>query len=138
MTRTVSAVTGACLVVRRNLYQQLRGLDEIKLAVDFNDVDFCLRLQEQGFRNIWTPFALLYHKESASRGKTRSYEQEKRFREEVKYMLTRWGKLLDNDPYWNPNLGLVGTDWALANPPRGRRPWEDAQKDSPPSLAVRL
>ncbi|GEB36228.1 hypothetical protein GLI01_02630 [Gluconacetobacter liquefaciens] len=134
MTRTVSAVTGACLVVRRDLYQQFEGLDEIKLAVDFNDVDFCLRLQEQGFRNIWTPFAILYHKESASRGKTRNYEQEKRFGEEVKYMLARWGTLLDNDPYWNPNLSLVGTDLALANPPRGRRPWEDAQKDSLPRL----
>jgi GT2 family glycosyltransferase/glycosyltransferase involved in cell wall biosynthesis len=123
LTRSVSAVTGACLVVRRALYRDLQGLDEANLAVDFNDVDFCLRLQEKGYRNLWTPFAALYHKESVSRGRSRSAGQEERFRKEVAYMRERWGALLDNDPWWNPNLSLATNVFALADSPRGERPW---------------
>lgn len=127
ITRSVSAVTGACLVVRKKLYQEIQGFDEKHLAIDFNDVDFCLRLREQKLRNVWTPFAVLYHKESVSRGRIRSYEQEDRFRREAQYMRARWGSLLDDDPYWNPNLNLKTVDFMLANPPRSRKPWDSAE-----------
>lgn len=120
VTRSVSAVTAACLAVRRSLYQEVGGLDEEGLKVAFNDVDFCLRLRERGYRNLWTPFALLYHKESASRGSDQRGEKAKRFEGEVAIMRARWGAALDDDPYWNPNLSLR-TGWPdLAEPPRPR------------------
>ncbi|MBR0679526.1 glycosyltransferase family 2 protein [Roseomonas eburnea] len=118
VTRTVSAVTGACLAVRRALYEEVGGLDEEDLKVAYNDVDFCLRLRARGYRNLWTPFALLYHKESASRGDDQRGAKAARFRSETAVMRARWGEALDQDPCWNPNLSLL-TGWPdLAEPPR--------------------
>lgn len=117
VAQQVSAVTGACLVVRRNVYAQVDGLDE-DLQVAFNDVDFCLRLREAGYRNIWTPFAELYHHESASRGADDTPEKSARFRKEVELMETRWADLLYRDPAYNPNLTLFDTDFGFAFPPR--------------------
>lgn len=121
VVRSVSAVTGACLAVRRTLYEEVGGLDEDSLKVAFNDVDFCLRLRARGYRNLWTPFALLYHKESASRGTDHDGANAERLRQERSVLRERWGESLDNDPYWNPNLSL-STGWRdLAEPPRGPR-----------------
>jgi len=118
VTRSVSATTAACLAVRRSLYEEVGGFDEEQLKVAFNDVDFCLKLRARGYRNLWTPFALLYHKESASRGSDEKGRRAKDFQNEVKTMRDRWGGALDSDPYWNPNLSL-GTGWPdLAEPPR--------------------
>ena len=117
VAQSVSAVTGACLLVRRELYQQVGGLDE-RLAVAFNDVDLCLRLREAGYRNIWTPFAELYHHESASRGSEDTDAKKKRFMGEVEFMMQRWGPLLTTDPAYNPNLSLRSLSCALAIPPR--------------------
>ncbi len=85
----LSAVTGACMLVRRSVFEQVGGLDE-QLQVAFNDIDFCLRLREAGYRNVWTPFAELYHHESASRGTDASPEKAKRFQGEVMHMRARW------------------------------------------------
>lgn len=122
VAQNVSAVTGACLVVRREVYRQLGGLDEHNLAVAFNDVDFCLRAREAGYRNVWTPFAELYHHESASRGKEDTPEKAERFRSEAEYMKRRWsrGNLLMDDPAYNPNLSLMSANSELAFPPRRR------------------
>ncbi|NJO47850.1 MAG: tetratricopeptide repeat protein [Oscillatoriales cyanobacterium RM2_1_1] len=92
-----SAVTGACLMCRREVYEQVGGLDET-LAVAFNDVDFCLKLIKQGYRNICLPYAVLYHYESKSRGYEDTPEKEARFKQESKLMKQRWGELLKNDP----------------------------------------
>jgi O-antigen biosynthesis protein len=119
--RTVSAVTAACLAVRRSVYDEVGGLNETDLTVAFNDVDFCLRLQVAGYRNLWTPFAELYHKESASRGSDITGPRARRMEKEVAWMRQRWGKLLDNDPFWNPNLSLVDGRPGLARQPRDRR-----------------
>ncbi|MDD2919833.1 glycosyltransferase family 2 protein [Rhodoferax sp.] len=113
-----SAVTAACLVIRKAIYQEVGGLNETDLAVAFNDVDFCLRVREAGYRNVWTPFAELYHHESASRGHEDTPEKQARFNSEVQYMKQRWGELLLTDPAYNPNLTLIGTDFSLAWPPR--------------------
>jgi glycosyltransferase involved in cell wall biosynthesis len=102
----VSAVTAACLLVRRKVYEQVGGLDDGNLPVAFNDVDFCLRVREAGFRNIFTPFAELYHHESVSRGAEDTPEKKKRFKKEVDYMRQRWGAALTRDPYYSPNLTL--------------------------------
>jgi GT2 family glycosyltransferase len=121
LVRNVTAVTGACLMVRREAYLAVGGLDEVSLPVAFNDIDFCLKLVEKGYRNLWTPYAELYHLESASRGPDESSEKAARFRQEVATMRQRWGHVLEYDPYWNRNLSLDATDVALAFPPREGR-----------------
>lgn len=101
-----SAVTAAALVVRKELYDAVGGFDEENLTVAFNDVDFCLKLQAAGHRNVFTPFAELYHHESVSRGSDTDPEKAKRFRGEVSYMQERWAEQIKHDPFYNPNLSL--------------------------------
>ena len=116
--QSFSAVTAACLIIRKEIYVEVGGLNEIDLQVAFNDVDFCLRVQEAGYRNVWTPYAQLYHHESATRGYEDTPEKQDRFAKEVQYMKQRWGDLLLNDPAYNPNLTLETGDFSLAWPPR--------------------
>ena len=108
----LSAVTGACLMVRRKLFDAVGGLDE-QLAVAFNDVDFCLRLKAAGYRNIWTPFAELIHHESASRGLDNNPEKIARFRKEKNFMYMRWGKTIEQDPFYSPNLSATAADYSI-------------------------
>jgi glycosyltransferase involved in cell wall biosynthesis len=117
VAQSLSAVTGACLVVERKKFEQVGGLDE-GLAVAFNDIDLCLRLREAGYRNVWTPFAELYHHESASRGHEDTPEKRTRFEGEVESMRKRWDESLRQDPAYNPNLSLESGLFALACPPR--------------------
>lgn len=116
VAQNLSAVTGACLLVRRKLFEEAGGLDE-RFPVEFNDIDFCLRLLEHGYRNVWTPFAELYHHESASRTVAGAVAVRARYTE-VALMLERWGDLLRDDPAYNPNLSLQDLDCGLAFPPR--------------------
>jgi GT2 family glycosyltransferase len=118
LTRTTSALTGACLAVRRAIYNEVCGLDAQDLPVAFGDVDLCLRIQEHGYRNIWTPAAELYHLESASRGLDSKGKNAERFRRETAVMLRRWDGILQFDPCWNPNLSLDSTHGVPAWPPR--------------------
>ncbi|MDA7417781.1 glycosyltransferase family 2 protein [Xenophilus arseniciresistens] len=117
-----SAVTAACLVVRKALYDQVGGLDEDVFAVAYNDVDFCLRLREAGYRNIWTPYAELIHHESATRGTDVKAQPSERFERERTAMFARWQSLIDHDPAYNPNLRLDAEDMGLAWPPRRPAP----------------
>ena len=115
-TQNVSAVTGACLMVKKSLYQQVGGLDET-FAVSLNDVDFCLRLREAGKLNIFTPFAELYHYESVSRGTDTQGENAARYEEESGRFKARWKLLLEQgDPYFNPNFTLERSDYSLKLP----------------------
>ena len=123
LTREVSAVTGACLVMRKEVYQAVDGLDAEHLPVSFNDVDLCLRIRSLGLRVIWTPFAELYHLESASRGYDRTSEQIARANKEADYMRHRWGPVLDNDPFYNPVFDRVDHMFRLAMPPRREKRW---------------
>jgi O-antigen biosynthesis protein len=113
-----SAVTAACLVVRKAVFEQVGGLNEKELKVAFNDVDFCLRVSEAGYRNVWTPYADLYHHESVSRGADDSADKRARFASEVAYMRQRWASVIAADPAYNPNLTLDREDFGLAWPPR--------------------
>jgi GT2 family glycosyltransferase len=106
-------VTAACLLVRKEVYKEVGGLDETNLTVAFNDVDFCLRVGEAGYRNLWTPYAELYHHESISRGAEDSPEKLKRFGSEIDYMRSRWGHLLDADPYYSQNLTKDREDFSI-------------------------
>ena len=108
-----SAVTGACLVVRKKLFEELGGLDEENLKVAFNDVDFCLKVQKLGYRNLWTPYAELYHHESKSRGAEDTPQKIARFNKEVDYMKITWQDSLLNDRYYNQNLTLKHEDFSL-------------------------
>jgi GT2 family glycosyltransferase len=114
-----SAVTGACLVVQRRIFLEAGGLDET-LAVTGNDVDFCLRLQAAGYRNIWTPYAEMIHHESVSRGDDDTPEKHTRASMEQRVMKDRWGDLLQADPAYSLNLTLTDTNFSLAWPPRTR------------------
>ena len=125
LTREVSAVTGACLALRREVWEAVGGMDETNLPVAYNDVDLCLRIRAKGFRIIWTPFAELYHLESASRGREETPEQRARADREARYMRDRWGPLLDDDPFYNPNFDRSSHLFALARPPP-LRPWRVA------------
>ncbi len=118
LTQEMSAVTAACVMVKKSTYDEIGGFNEIDLAIAFNDIDFCIRLKMAGYRNVWTPFAEFYHYESASRGEEDSEEKKARFNKEVDYMNDKWETLLKNDPAYNPNLALYGEDFSLAWPPR--------------------
>jgi glycosyltransferase involved in cell wall biosynthesis/2-polyprenyl-3-methyl-5-hydroxy-6-metoxy-1,4-benzoquinol methylase len=124
MVHEVSVVTAACLAIKKSIYEQVSGLDEKNLAVAFNDVDFCLRLVAAGYRNLYTPYAELFHYESYSRGSDDSPEKRARFEKEVQFMLTRWKDVLEHDPAYNQNLSLTSESFALAWPPRARKPWK--------------
>ncbi len=123
LAQELSAVTAACLVTRRELFEALGGLDEANLAVAFNDVDYCLRVREAGWRVQWTPYAELYHLESVSRGKDDSPEKQARAAAEAAYMRRRWAKVLEHDPFYNPNLNYRRPDFTLGHAPRVERPW---------------
>ncbi len=123
LDQNFSAVTAACLVVRKELYEAVGGLNETDLAVAYNDVDFCLKLRQLGLRNVWTPFAELYHHESATRGYETTPEKKARFAQETAYMLRTWPEAIRNDPAYNPNLTLDRADFGLAFPPRKELPW---------------
>ena len=131
LTQNVSAVTAACLVVRRALFEEVGGLEETHVAVAFNDVDLCLRLGEKGLRNVWTPWAELYHHESASRGTDKGPVKGTRFSREMAYMGRTWRAALEHDPAYNPNLALDREDFSLAFPPRAVKPWLPAEVARP-------
>jgi O-antigen biosynthesis protein len=117
LTQEMSAVTAACLLVRRDVFNEVLGFDE-KLRVAFNDVDFCLRIKKAGYRNLWTPYAELYHHESASRGYEDTPEKIERFQSEIDLMRERWSLLLSRDPAYNVNLPLMNDGSTFAFPPR--------------------
>ena len=127
LTQNFSAVTAACMLVRRATYVEVGGFDE-KFAVAFNDVDFCLRVRERGLRNLWTPFATVIHHESKSRGRENTLPKWLRFRGEMARLKARWGKALLEDPAYNPNLTLDANNVSLAWPPRVRRPWVERER----------
>jgi len=120
VTQDLSAVTGACQLMRRSLFEQLGGLDERHLAVAYNDIDFCLRVREAGLRVIYTPHARLLHRHSASRGSDVRVERLASFTWEREYMRSRWAHVMFDDPFFNPNLSLSGKRGRLATAPRPR------------------
>ncbi len=117
LLQSFSAVTAACLVIRKSVFDEVGGLDET-LAVAFNDVDFCLRVRAAGYRNVWTPAAEMIHHESASRGLEDTLAKQRRFFGEVALMQERWATLIHDDPAYSPNLSLRTGNFDFAQPPR--------------------
>jgi GT2 family glycosyltransferase len=117
LEQDLSCVTAACMVMRRNLFRELKGFNE-ELSVAFNDVDLCIRMRGAGWRVIWTPQVEMVHHESASLGRFDSLERKARFALEFSLMRELWSRELDSDPFYNPNLSLASHSFALAFPPR--------------------
>ena len=112
-TQNVTAVTGACLMVKKELFEKMGGLDT-GFAVSLNDVDFCLKLRKAGYLNVFTPFAELYHFESISRGLDDQGEKAKRYNKESEVFREKWREeLTKGDPYYNPNFSLDRSDYSL-------------------------
>lgn len=123
LVQNLSAVTAACLVIRKEIYDAVGGFDAEHLPISFNDVDFCLRVIEHGYRNLWTPYAELYHHESASRGPEDTPAKVERACNEAAYMRVRWPQFIKNDPAFNPNLSLSDKWPRHGANPRVRVPW---------------
>jgi len=123
LVQNMSAVTAACMLMRKQVFTDAGGFDAINLPVAYNDVDLCLRVRERGYRNLWTPFAELYHHESGSRASDFAPERIKAYRREMDYLKTRWKDVIDHDPSYNPNLTVEAEDFSPAFPPRIIRPW---------------
>ncbi|NEP11646.1 MAG: glycosyltransferase [Symploca sp. SIO2C1] len=107
-----SAVTAACLMCRRNVFEEVGGFEE-ELTIAFNDVDFCFKIVEQGYRNIYLPHVVLYHYESKSRGYEDTVEKQTRFSREIKYMQNKWQKIIQYDPCYSLNLSNKTEDFSL-------------------------
>jgi GT2 family glycosyltransferase len=109
-----SAVTAACLMMRRAVFDEAGGFDE-ELAIAFNDIDLCLRVRARGYRNVYVPHAVLYHHESKSRGYEDTPDKVARFVREQQIMRSRWHTDVLPDPYYNPNLTLMTEDYAIGS-----------------------
>lgn len=124
-TQRYSAVTAACVVMRREVFLEVSGFDEVNFAVAFNDVDLGIRLGHAGYANVWTPRALLFHHESASLGLPTNEDRRRQFLEECDNFRRIWADVIRNDPFYNPNLTISGGDFRPNFPPRVRKPWVD-------------
>jgi O-antigen biosynthesis protein len=122
MVRNVSAVTGACLAMRRSVFEEVGGIEEQSLAVTWGDVDLCYRVRAAGYRVLWTPFARMQHLELATRGKDDTPERVARAEREREYMMKKWPSLATEDPHFNPNFRLAEGETRLASPPRFANP----------------
>lgn len=115
LQQDLSAVTAACMMFRRDVYEKAGGFEE-KLAVAFNDVDFCLKVGKAGYLVVYDPFVEMYHHESKTRGPEDTKEKVRRFQSEIEYMRSHWLTLLkQGDPYYNPNFSLKTWNYELKN-----------------------
>ena len=129
LQQNFSAVTGACIAMRRNVFFEVGGFDGANLPIAFSDVDLCLRLRELGYLIVWTPLAQLIHHETASRTLDLMPCRYREFLRENDYMRVRWGHILTRDPYFSPNLSRHDLSPSIAFPPAVRAPWRDGAHD---------
>jgi glycosyltransferase involved in cell wall biosynthesis len=118
LQQNYSALTAACMLVRKSVFEEAGRFDEANLGISFNDIDFCLRLRQRGFQIVWTPYANLVHHESASRGHDQTPEEQARFLREATHMQQKWAAELLCDPFYSPNFSLSPLGFDFAWPPR--------------------
>lgn len=128
LIQNYSAVTAACMVLERSKFEAVGGFDAEAFGISYNDIDLCLRLADKGWRTLWTPFAELYHHQSATLGLPKEDARAQQFEREARAFRERWGKVIENDPAYSPNLSERYTDFTLAFPPRAKWPWAGAAK----------
>lgn len=117
----LSAVTGACLLIRRNVWDEVGGLDPERFPEDCNDIDLCMRVRRAGYNVVWTPHALMIHHESASRGRHRTAEHRARLRQQHAHFEALWASHVFVDPHYNPNLSRVNLFASVGKAPEGPR-----------------
>ena len=108
IVRNCSAVTGACLLIRREVFWEVGGFNEVDLPNTLQDIDLCLKLIQYGYRNVYTPYAQLYHYESTSRSETQKFATPDQL-----YFERQWQSYIDDDPYYSPNLPRDREDYSL-------------------------
>jgi O-antigen biosynthesis protein len=118
LQQNYSAVTAACMLVRKSVFEEAGRFDQVNLGISFNDVDFCLELRKRGLQIVWTPYANLIHRESSSRGHPSTPAQQQQFFCEATYMQQKWGAELLCDPFYSPNFSLHWPGFDFAYPPR--------------------
>lgn len=119
----LSAVTGACIVLRKSVFVDVGGFNSVDLKVSYNDIDLCLKVAARGFFNVWTPRALLYHHEMQSRGRDGTPEKRAQSKSEADYMRRTWGSIMQADPFYNLNFLLRGSSCKLDYFSRRIKPW---------------
>ena len=111
--RNLSAVTGACIMMRKEVFEEVGGFDQ-NLELAFNDIDLCLKIREKGYLIVYTPYTVLYHHESLSRGYDDTLEKQEKFLKEVEYARKKWSHVIDKgDPYYNQNITLDKEDFSI-------------------------
>ena len=125
-----SAVTAACMAIRKSVFRELGGFDGENFGTAYNDADLCLRAWQKGYRTVYTPYAMLYHHESASRGLENNTEKKERWQKEADAFKKQWAETIGNDPFYNPAFSLNTEDFGLAKPPRYKRPWDQFLEQS--------
>jgi O-antigen biosynthesis protein len=125
VVQNFSAVTGACMAIRKELFCQIGGFDERRFPLNYNDIELCLRLREAGYRIVWTPYALLYHYESTTKGADISPAARKLYADQFERVRIGRETEFAADPAFNPNLSLLSEGFSLAWPPRSAKPWID-------------
>jgi GT2 family glycosyltransferase len=133
IARNTSAVTAACLAMRRTVFDEVGGFDEQHLPVAFNDVDLCLKVGQRGYQIICTPQAELTHLESISRGSDLKPEAIERFKRDIAHMQRTWGRRIESDPHYGPNFHKVVVDYSLAFPPSRKKTWLRDEVPTSPS-----
>jgi glycosyltransferase involved in cell wall biosynthesis len=131
LAQNLTAVTAACMVLRLEVFEEVSGFDEQRMTITFNDVDICLRIQEKGYLNLYTPHAELYHLESKTRGTLA-------FQSEEDYFCKKWNSIIPCDPFYNPNLTIDSEDLAPAFPPRLHHPWSRKSTIAPKEPLVTI
>lgn len=121
LQQELSAVSAACMLTHCRIFRQIGGFDEVNLPIAFNDVDYCLEAAALGMKVVWTPYARLYHYESKSRGIEDAPEKQARFQREGAFIRKKWGRILDQDPAYNPNLTDTFEDFSFAVKSRAKR-----------------
>ena len=129
LPRNYSAVTGACMAVKKDRFFDVGGFNEENLPISHNDIDLCLRLLQMGYFNLYTPYAKLYHHESTSRGYEDNPEKQSRYQKECDYIRKTYPEILSDDPGYNPNLSLDYIDYGLSHPPQAVKPWKALAKE---------
>ncbi|MEO2036196.1 MAG: glycosyltransferase [Planctomycetaceae bacterium] len=124
VVQNVSAVTAACMVLRKSVYNEMGGFEEHLFPIGYNDVDLCLRIVAAKYRIVWTPYAQLYHHESASRGRSSTAAQMDLDLRQASALRRRWSSRIAADPHLNPNVSIDSVDYRPAFPPRIRKPWQ--------------